>query len=134
MATPKIENPGMTPSLENYLEAIYEQDRAGGARVTDIAATLHVSKASVHRAMTSLKEIGYVRQERYGTLKLTEDGLRHAVDVSGRHAMIKRFLVELVGVDEETADADACRVEHVISPQTTRKWTEYVNGVLKNEG
>lgn len=129
MATPH-QTTRITPALENYMEAIYEQDHDSGVRVTDIAAMLNVSKASVHRAMQTLKEEGFVEQEHYGTLKLTESGLAYAKEVSRRHHVLKRFLIEVLGIDEQTADEDACRMEHVISQQTLVKWADYLKREL----
>ena len=66
------------------------------------------------------------RQEPYGTLWLTEEGERIARQVAFRHSTLKHFLTDVLGIDEATAETDACRMEHVISNATLAKWVEYM--------
>ncbi|HHV43749.1 MAG TPA: metal-dependent transcriptional regulator [Firmicutes bacterium] len=109
----------MTPSLEDYLETILEvADAKGGARTTDIADRLGVSKASVNQAVSQLAERGLVRQERYGPVYLTELGQARAALVYKRHQAIKSFLMTVLGVSEATAEDDACKIEHVLSRES----------------
>ncbi len=117
----------ISSSLEDYLEAIYIlQESYGGTRVTDIADFLGVSKPSVNRAVSTLKESGLLEHETYGAIKLTSDGRNHAAMVLQRHRLIKQFLSKTLGVDDIIAERDACRMEHVISPQTIQKLFEYL--------
>ncbi len=110
---------GITPSLEDYLETILEvADAKGGARTTDIADRLGVSKASVNQAVSQLAERGLVRQERYGPVYLTELGQARAALVYKRHQAIKSFLMTVLGVSEATAEDDACKIEHVLSRES----------------
>ena len=110
---------GITPSLEDYLETILEvADAKGGARTTDIADRLGVSKASVNQAVSQLAERGLVRQERYGPVYLTELGQARAALVYKRHQAIKSFLMTVLGVSEATAEDDACKIEHVLSKES----------------
>ena len=109
----------ISPSLEDYLEAVLEL--AGdddGARTTDVAAKLGVSKASVNQAMGLLVDRGLISRERYGPVYLTEDGRNAAQAVCKRHRAIKSFLVSVLGVDESVAEEDACQIEHVVSRET----------------
>ncbi len=109
----------ISPSLEDYLEAVLEL--AGdddGARTTDVAAKLGVSKASVNQAMGLLVDRGLISRERYGPVYLTEDGRNAAQAVCKRHRAIKSFLVSVLGVDESVAEEDACQIEHVVSKET----------------
>jgi DtxR family Mn-dependent transcriptional regulator len=109
----------ISPSLEDYLEAVLEL--AGdddGARTTDVAAKLGVSKASVNQAMGLLVDRGLISRERYGPVYLTEDGRNAAQAVCRRHRAIKSFLVSVLGVDESVAEEDACQIEHVVSKET----------------
>ncbi len=118
----------ISSSLEDYLEAIYIlQESYRGTRVTDIADFLGVSKPSVNRAVSTLKETGLLEHEAYGTIRLTEDGKSHAAMVLQRHRLIKQFLTKTLGVDDIIAERDACRMEHVISPQTIQKLFEYLD-------
>lgn len=116
-------------SGENYLEAILLlEDEKHRVRAVDIANALGVSKPSVTRAMGVLKKAGYIVQESYGDISLTEEGRRRAGDVLNRHRLIQEFLMLSVGVDVETADQDACRIEHVISEETAEGMRRYVAG------
>ncbi|MDD2628748.1 MAG: metal-dependent transcriptional regulator [Limnochordia bacterium] len=109
----------ISPSLEDYLEAILAvADPKEGARTTDIAAKLQVSKASVNQAMSLLADHGLVQQEKYGPVYLTKQGHTKACLVYRRHQAIKSFLVAVLGVSEDTAEEDACKIEHVLSKES----------------
>jgi|LSQX01.1.fsa_nt_gb DtxR family Mn-dependent transcriptional regulator len=117
----------ISSSLEDYLEAIFIlQQSCRGTRLTDIAEFLGVSKPSVSRAISTLKDAGLLEHESYGTISLTKSGEEYAAMVLHRHKLIKRFLTETLGVDEVIAERDACRMEHVISPQTIQKLFDYL--------
>ena len=102
-------------SGEMYLETIYilrkSQPRI---RSVDIAEQMHYSRASVSRAMGLLREQDYIRMEPDGSITLTEAGNEKAAKIYERHSILSRMFMSL-GVDEETATEDACRIEHVIS-------------------
>jgi len=121
----------LTPSLENYLESIYFlQLKNGEVRITDIAYDLKVSKPSVNRAINTLKDANLVKHEHYGVLTLTEEGKRIAKDVAGRHELLKRFLTEVLKIDEETAEKEACAMEHVVSSDTLEKLENFLKEFL----
>ncbi len=106
-------------SGENYLETILIlEDKSGAVRSVDVANYLGVSKPSVSRAVSVLKAAGYIRQESYGDIYLTDAGRERAGAVLERHHLIAEFLMMTVGVDRDVADRDACRIEHVISLET----------------
>jgi len=117
----------LSSSIEDYLEAILTlslEDRA--VRVTDIAGTLGVAKASVSQAVNVLKEKGLVVQERYGRVFLTPEGIREAGRVRRRHRILRLFLRDILGVDEETAERDACLLEHAVSAKTMDRLFEFL--------
>jgi DtxR family transcriptional regulator, Mn-dependent transcriptional regulator len=121
----------LTPSSEDYLETILElSETADAVRSVDIAGHLHVSKASVNKAMGILRDAGLIDQAFYGLIRLTPSGRQRAEEILARHAMLKRFLTEILGIDIETSELDACRMEHVISGQTRDKWMSYLKSVL----
>ena len=102
-------------SAENYLETIYIlSKRKGSVRSIDIAAELEYSKHSVSVAMKNLRENGYIEVDSDGFIKLTEKGKEIATRMYERHTLLSKWLVHL-GVDEEIAVEDACRIEHVLS-------------------
>jgi DtxR family Mn-dependent transcriptional regulator len=108
--------------MEDYLEIIYLLCREDGlARVKDIAERLEVSNPSVVGAVKNLKRRLLVCQERYGYIKLTEQGRRLALEVHRKHEILKNFLENTLGVSADTASRDACRIEHAVSPETIRR-------------
>lgn len=122
----------ITSSLEDYLETIFVlKQKKDVVRVTDIAAEMNVSKPSVNRAVGNLKEAGLLSHESYGAVVLTEEGETLAAQVLHRHKLLKHFLTCTLGVEEKTAEEDACRVEHVISSETIDKLYSYLAGFEK---
>jgi len=89
-----------------------------GIRSTDIASALGISKASVSSMMNVLREAGYVTKEKYGAVSLTENGRKAAADTKRRYELLKKFLHDILGVEAAIAAEDACRMEHLISPET----------------
>ncbi len=117
----------VSPANEDYLEAIYELDKAGGAvRSVDLAAKLDVSKASVNNAIKQLKAVGLVEQPYYGEITLTEEGMAYGASVLERHHVLEHFLTEVLGVEVAVAEDEACRMEHTISEDTMRRWIAYL--------
>ncbi len=120
----------ITESLENYLEEIYESSLSSkDVRVTDLAIKMNVSKASVNKALKKLKEQGLVNHEKYGTFELTEEGKQRAIRIHDTHIILKSFLVDIIGVDEEVAEEEACAVEHCLSVETVEKFKKFVDSI-----
>ncbi|MCD7974421.1 MAG: metal-dependent transcriptional regulator [Phascolarctobacterium sp.] len=106
-------------SGENYLETILIlTNRKGAVRSIDVAAEMNFSKASVSRAMSILKRNNYIIMEADGNILLTKEGLKKASAVLDRHVTLERFIEEVLGAPPEIAEKDACRIEHIISPET----------------
>lgn len=105
-------------SGQMYLETIYILSLSKNyIRAIDVGEHLGYSKPSVSRAMSILKKNGYVTVDTDGAISLTESGMEIAKTMYMRHTVLTKMLVQL-GVDEETATEDACRMEHVISEQS----------------
>jgi len=105
-------------SAEDYLECILVlRQRLGIVRSIDIVHELNYSKPSVSIAMKRLRENGYVEMTPEGFISLLPPGEEIAKRIYHRHQIITRFLIQL-GVEEETAAADACKIEHDISEET----------------
>lgn len=114
-------------SGENYLETILILEQKNGTvRSIDIANELDFSKPSVSRAMKILKDAGYLTMDESNQILLTEEGRKKAGAVYERHCLISRFLQMTLGVGEEIAAADACRIEHIISQESFERLKEYV--------
>ena len=114
-------------SGEMYLETILIlKNRYGYVRSIDIANELKYSKPSVSRAMSILKENGYITNDPHGMILLTDKGMEIASSIYDRHKTLTSYLISL-GVSEETAQTDACRMEHVISNETLQKIKEHMS-------
>ncbi|MPW26487.1 helix-turn-helix domain-containing protein [Alkalibaculum sp. M08DMB] len=117
-------------TMENYLEAIYELASPGtGARVSDIAHRLGVTKASTNNAMSTLAEKGLITNEKYKEIFLTPEGLRLAEMTSKKHQVIHDFFTKILKIDSIIADADACAIEHVISSDSISAMESFMNKI-----
>lgn len=113
-------------SAENYLETILMLGKKNGnVRSIDIATALSFSKPSVSVAMKNLRENGYILMDKDGFIALTEKGHEIAETIYERHTLLSSFLMYL-GVSKETASQDACRIEHVISPESFEALKQHV--------
>ena len=116
-------------SAENYLETILIlRERNGSVRSIDIANELEYSKPSVSNAMKSLRQKNLITMDNSGLIELTEKGEEIAQDVYEKHLLLGKFLM-LIGVPEDIAKADACKIEHIISQETFEKVREHVNSI-----
>lgn len=118
-------------SGEMYLETVYVLSKNGVVRSLDVAEYMGFSKPSVSRAVGLLKQGGYLLMDKDGYLTLTESGLDVAKKIYERHTLLSKFLVRL-GVDEETATEDACKMEHDISDESFSAIKEHVRRNMKN--
>jgi len=111
-----VRKTSITGSLEDYLETIYGiLSRSSVARVRDIAEEMGVSPASVSPAMKRLSEKKLVRYSKRNYIELTDKGLFIARRTMTRHRLLSRFLTEILGIDREQAETDACEMEHFLS-------------------
>lgn len=113
-------------SAENYLEAILALGEKGPVRSIDVAQHLGFSKPSVSRAMSLLREGGFVVMDAGGFLTLTNGGLEIAVRIYERHLLLTRWLIHL-GVPEDVAARDACLVEHDLSVESFDALRAHIN-------
>lgn len=112
-------------SAEDYLEKILMiQERKGEVHSIDIANELGFSKPSVSVAMKNLRLAGYISMDESGCITLEEPGREIATRIYQRHKLLTRILISL-GVDEQTAAEDACKIEHDLSPETFDRLAEY---------
>lgn len=120
-------------SAENYLEAILMlRKKKGFVRSIDVANHLGFSKPSVSVAMKSFREDGYVDVDGDGNLSLTEKGMEIATKMAERHEIIAKALMAL-GVSEEVAYEDSCKIEHDISNESFEKIKEYFEKARQNK-
>ena len=116
-------------SVEMYLESIYVLSKKGGqVRSVDVGEYLGYSKPSVSRAVGLLKKGGYLLMDKDGHLTLTDTGLEIAQKIYDRHTLLSRVLMKL-GVSEDVATADACKLEHAISDESYEAIKSYLNKI-----
>lgn len=126
----------LSASMQDYLEAIAElEEEEGIVRITDIANKLDIAKASVNQTVKKLKDMSLVTQQTYGPVELTDNGRQLANRIRLRHKKLRQFLIEVLGVDADIAEKDACLMEHAVSAQTMDRLTDFLctNGYLTEE-
>ncbi len=105
----------LTPSQEHYLEHIYHlTSQKGPVRMREIAEAVGVRLPSVTRAVARLAEAGMVSHEVYGTVEITERGAESARAVQRRDDCLTSLLVDILGIEPDTAKTEVCRIEHVL--------------------
>lgn len=120
-------------SGEMYLETILVlKNRTGEVRSIDIAREMNISKPSVSRAVGILKKEHYIEIDKDGYITLTESGAAVAENIYERHCVLTKCLV-MLGVDEQTASEDACKIEHHISDTAFTKIKEHIGKFMKEE-
>jgi len=125
----------LSASLEDYLETIYLICREkGAARSKDIMGLLNVSGPSVTEALQLLSEKKLVNYTPYDPITLTAKGEDLAKDVFYRHETLRRFFIDVLGVDPETAEDGACKMEHVASQDIIERMVQYTNYLRHEQG
>ena len=114
---------------EKYIERMYELKKERGyIRAIDLARALGVKPSSVTEMLQKLAAEGYVKYEKYRNVDLTEKGLKLAESLERKHNAIKKLFMYL-GVPEDTANRDACLIEHIISDETAKKIIEFADNL-----
>jgi len=119
--------------LEDYLEGIYIINIGKKVvRVKELAEFLKVKTPSVVDAVSKLEKRGLVNHEKYGYLSLSREGISVAKSIYNKHEYIYKFLNEVLGVDEDNSEKDACGIEHHISKATLNKIVKFMNFIEKD--
>jgi len=117
----------LTPSLEDYLEAIWTISlREKVARVKDIAKCLAVTTPSVVSALNVLLEKNLIKHESYGYIELTDQGALKAKEVDEHHKLLFTLLNEIFGINAGIASKDACKIEHHLSKETIKRIEQFI--------
>lgn len=122
----------MTSVREDYIEIVFRAQQgseAEGMRVTDLAEALGCRLPTVTRTVRSLADEGYLAHESRGLVRLTQKGLDVARDIAHRHDDVVAFLTLVLGLSSEQADADACQIEHGLSPLAAERLHAFLNYV-----
>ncbi|MEA2085177.1 MAG: metal-dependent transcriptional regulator [Thermodesulfobacteriota bacterium] len=130
MAKPKasmVAKKPITSVMEDYLETIFDLDQDKKVvRVKDIAKRLGVKMPTVSSMLKTLNERGLVNYEKYEYVELTGTGLDIGREMRRRHQLLRRFLTDILKVDFEVADEEACKMEHVLSSETLDSFTDFM--------
>ena len=128
-------NVPLSSNMEDYLEAIYvlEQEK-GHARVKQIADALNITKPSVTAALKKLEQANLVDHPKYDLVGLTPEGSLIAQKVYRRHRVITQFLHDILKVSEETAEQDACKIEHNVSSETMERIIQFMESDNASDG
>ncbi len=119
----------LTSNMEDYLEAIYDLIiEKGNATTGDISSRLNIKPASATEMVQKLDKLGFVKYERYKGIALTPKGEKIGKMVRKRHDILSNFL-KLLGVDDDIADTDACKIEHDVDSATFDRLTKFVEFV-----
>lgn len=118
---------GLTQSMEDYLEATAVLKETNGvARVKDISRKLNVKTSSVNAALNNLAKNGFIVHEKYGYVELTDEGRTLAEAIRNRHDMLVKFLSGILLIDSKIAQEDACKMEHSISSETSKRLSKFI--------
>lgn len=113
-------------SGEMYLETIYILlQKNPHIRAIDIATKLEYSKPSVSRALSVLRSKNLIEISKEGYINFTKEGCLYSKKIFDRHVILTKFLIKL-GINEEIAERDACKIEHVISDETVEKIKDFI--------
>lgn len=130
----KREKNSLGESLEDYIEAILLfEEKDGNARVTKISKKLNVSKPSVTEALQTLKDKNIVHYNPYKPITLTKKGKNLAIKVKERHQKLYTFLVDVLKVEKEKAETQACRMEHILEKDVINKFCSLAENILKDK-
>jgi DtxR family Mn-dependent transcriptional regulator len=120
----------LTPTMEDYLEALFILGKELKAiRVKDIAKRMNVKLPTVTSMLNTLVRRGLVNHEKYEYVELTNKGLKIAREVDRYHRVLRSFLTDILQIDIEQADEEACKMEHAISPATLERLVEFMEFV-----
>ena len=118
----------LSASMEDYLETIWLiKKELGVVRVRDIAKARDVALPSVNSALKNLIRLHLVKHDKYEFVELTPKGNQAAKRIYDRHIILRRFLKEVLGVDKNRAEEDACKLEHALSSESLEKLTKFMD-------
>lgn len=120
----------LTPAMEDYLEAIFDLSKEKRVvRVKDIAKRLDVKMPTVTSMLKSLSKREQIDYEKYEFIELTKKGHRVGKEIRRRHSVLRGFLTNILKISPETADEEACKLEHGVSPSTLDRLVEFMEFV-----
>jgi Mn-dependent DtxR family transcriptional regulator len=128
-----FEKNGITHSAAHHLMTIYDLlDKHGYARVTDVARSLEITRGSASITLKALKEKGFVKEDENKFLRLSEEGERISHSIQSIKRIFEKFLIDVLEVEPEQAEVDACKIEHLLSRETGTKLLNFM-GYLSSD-
>ena len=116
-------------TIEDYVELLYTlQKGKEPVHTNDIAHALNFNPASITEIFQKLSNEGYINYEKYSGVTLTRKGKKVAIATKKKHDTIKKFFI-ILGVDDKIANDDACKIEHIVNPQTMKRLSKFVDFV-----
>ena len=118
----------LTPTMEDYLEAIYSiSNEKRVVRVKNIAKKVGVKMPTVTNMLKSLNQKGFIDYEKHEYLELTQKGRKVGKEIDRRHQIIRNFLTDILKIDSVVADEEACKMEHGMSAETLDRLTQFID-------
>jgi DtxR family Mn-dependent transcriptional regulator len=128
----QFEENGLTHSAAHHLLAIIElKEKRGYARVTDVARLLNITTGSASTNLKILRQKNLVIEDENRFLSLSQEGEGLAQFVIARKGLFLKFFKDVLGVSEEQADIDSCKIEHLVGAETTQKLQHFLNQYSK---
>ena len=120
----------LTPTMEDYLEAIFNLGREKRVvRVKDIARRLGVRMPTVTNMLKTLNERKFIDYEKYEYIEITDKGAVVGEEIHRRHRVLRSFLRDILNINNETADVEACKMEHAVSDSTLDRFVDFMEFV-----
>lgn len=117
----------ISSSLEDYIEAVYSiYIQENKVKAVEVSRRLGVSRASVTEALQKLEQLGLIHYGYYGTISVTEEGVKKAKEIIKKHATLSEFFEKILGVEHKLAEETACKIEHVIDNQILKKLEKHI--------
>ena len=127
--------PALTPTMEDYLEAIYSISQGKRVvRVKNIAKEVGVKMPTVTNMLKSLSQKGFIDYEKREFLELTPKGRKVGKEIKRRHQIIQDFLTDILKIDSVVADEEACKIEHGMSTETLDRLTQFIDFTQASTG
>ncbi len=118
----------LTPTMEDYLEAIYSISKEKRVvRVKNIAERVGVKMPTVTNMLKTLSQKGFIDYEKHEFLELTRKGFEVGKEIDRRHQIIRNFLINILKIDSVVADEEACKMEHGMSADTLNRLTQFID-------
>lgn len=117
----------LTPTMEDYLEAIFNLSKENDVvRVKDIASRLKIKMPTVTNMLKTLTKRKLIDYEKYEYLELTDGGADVGREICRKHHVLRSFLIDILNVEPDRADKEACKMEHAVSTSTLNKFVEFM--------